>query len=149
MRVDHNLVLLPPSVPVDPVSPPGSKEHVEKLDPVGTEGECALPSPAESFDSPADVNSITESIVGLCLHANEAHASESTQPHGFDYPRLERQLDAILGPCLSQEDLHRLYFVFANALAQLSERPPLSPEVSVTPTQPRVALRDAQCRDDL
>jgi hypothetical protein len=96
--VDHDLVLLPPSVPVDPASAPGSDERVGELDPTGTEGEYALPSPAESPDSPVDVDSITESMVGLCLHANEAQASEGTQPHGFDYPRLERQLNAILEP---------------------------------------------------
>jgi hypothetical protein len=56
-------------------------------------------------------------MAGLCLHANEAQTSEGTQPHGFGYPRLERQLDAILGPRSSLEDLHHLYFVFANALA--------------------------------
>jgi hypothetical protein len=96
--VDHDLVLLPPSVPVDPISPLGSDERVEKLDPADTEGECALPSPAGSPDSLADIDSVIESLAGLCLHANEAQASGDTQPHGFDYPRLERQLDAILGP---------------------------------------------------
>jgi hypothetical protein len=61
-----------------------------------------------------------ELMVGLCLHANEAQASRGAQPHGFDYSRLERQLDAILGPHPSKEDLHSLYFVFTSALAQLS-----------------------------
>jgi hypothetical protein len=56
-------------------------------------------------------------MAGLCLHIDEAQASEGTQPHDFDYPGLERQLDAILGPRLSQEDLHHLYFIFTNALA--------------------------------
>jgi hypothetical protein len=134
--VDHDLVLLPPFVPVNPASPSGCDERVRELDPTGTEGEYALPSPAGSPNSPADIDSITKSMAGLCLHASEAQASRGTQPHGFDYPRLECQFDAILGPRPSQEDLHRLYFVFANALSQLSRGPPLSPEVSAVPTQP-------------
>jgi hypothetical protein len=73
--------------------------------------------PTGSFDSSADVDSITESMGGLCLHVNEARASKGTQPHDFTYPRLKRQLDTILGPRSSQQDLHCLYFVFANALA--------------------------------
>jgi hypothetical protein len=68
------------------------------LDPTGVEGDCVLPSPAESLSSPTNVDSISESMVGFCLHANKAQASGSIQPHGFDYLRLEHQLDAILGP---------------------------------------------------
>jgi hypothetical protein len=96
--VDHDLVLLHPSMPVDSTSPLGSDEHVGDLDSIGVERECVLPSPAESPDSPANVDFISESMAGLCLHASEAQTSEGTQPHHFDYPRLERQLDAILGP---------------------------------------------------
>jgi hypothetical protein len=90
MGVDDDLVLLPPSMSADLVSPLGFDERVGDLDPTGMEGECILPSPAESPDSPADVDSITESIAGLCLHADEAQTSEGTQPHNFNYPRLER-----------------------------------------------------------
>jgi hypothetical protein len=56
-------------------------------------------------------------MASLCLHGNEAQAFEGIQPHDFNYSRLERQLDAILGPHPSQEDIHRLYFIFINALA--------------------------------
>jgi hypothetical protein len=70
--VDHDLVLLPPSMSVDPASPLGSDERVGDLDPFGTEGECVPPTPTESFDSPADVDSITKLIAGLGLHAIEA-----------------------------------------------------------------------------
>jgi hypothetical protein len=98
MGMDHDLVLLPSSVLVDLVSPSGSNEHVRDLDPTGVEGECILPSPAESPDSLANIDSIIESMDGLCLYANEAQASGGAQPHGLGYPRLERQLDAILGP---------------------------------------------------
>jgi hypothetical protein len=110
---------------VDQASLLGFDERVGDLDPTGVEGECVPPSPAESPNSPANVDSIAESMVGLCLHANEAQASGGTQPHNFDYPRLEHQLDTILGPHPSQEDLHHLYFVFANTLSQLSGGPPL------------------------
>jgi hypothetical protein len=88
--VDHDLVLLPPSVPVDPASPSGSDERVGDLDPIGLEKEHVLSSPDESPDSPTDIDPIIKSMAGLCLHANEAQASGGTQPHGFDYPRLER-----------------------------------------------------------
>jgi hypothetical protein len=98
MGVHHDLVLLPPSVPLDSASPLGFDERVGDLDPIGVEGECALPSLAESPDSPANIDSIAESMAGLCLHANEAQAPGGAQPHGFDHPRLKHQLDAILGP---------------------------------------------------
>jgi hypothetical protein len=74
MGVDHNLVLLSPSMLVDRASFSGSDEHVRDLDPTGVEGECLLPSPAESHGSPTNVDSIFESMVGLCVHANEAQA---------------------------------------------------------------------------
>jgi hypothetical protein len=108
MGVDHDLVLLPPSVLVDHVSLPGSDERARDLDPTDAEGECAPPSPAESLGSPANVDSISELMVGLCLYADEARVSGGLQPLGFNHLRLERQPDAILGPRPSQEDLHRL-----------------------------------------
>jgi hypothetical protein len=75
MGVDHDLVLLPPSMSVDRASVLGSDECVGDLDPIDMEGECTLPSPAKSLGSPTNVDSISESMVGLCLHANEAQAS--------------------------------------------------------------------------
>jgi hypothetical protein len=72
MGVDHDLVLLPPSMLVDPASPPGSDERVGDLHPASMEGECVLPTPTESSDSPADIDSVTKLIVGLRLHAIEA-----------------------------------------------------------------------------
>jgi hypothetical protein len=65
MGVDHNLVPLPPSVPVDLASLPGSNKRVRDLDPTGTEGECALPSLVESLGSPTNVDSIFESMDGF------------------------------------------------------------------------------------
>jgi hypothetical protein len=78
MGVDHDMVLLLPSMSVDPVSPPGFDERVRELDPVGTEGECVPPTPTGSSDSPADVDFIIKSMPDLCLHANEAQASRGT-----------------------------------------------------------------------
>jgi hypothetical protein len=75
MGVNHDLVLLPPSMLVDQACLLGSNKHVEDLDPTGAEGECALPSPIESLGSPANVDSIFESMIGFCLHADEARAS--------------------------------------------------------------------------
>jgi hypothetical protein len=97
MGVD-DLVLLPPSISVDRASFPCSNDRVGDLDPTGVEGECVPPSLAESLGSPANVDSISESMVGLCQHANEAQAYMGIQPHGFDRLRPKCQLDAILGP---------------------------------------------------
>jgi hypothetical protein len=115
--VDHDLVLLPPSVSIDHASFPGSDEQVRDLDPTGVEGKCVPPSPTESLGSPANVDSIFELMAGLCLHANEAQAPRGAHPRGFDHLRLGRQLDTTLGPHPSQEDLHGLYSIFANALS--------------------------------
>jgi hypothetical protein len=134
MGVDHDLVPLPPSVLVDHVSLPGSDERVKDLDSTGAE-ECASPSPAESHGSPANINSISESMVGLRLHANEARAFRGVQSHGFNHPRLEHQLDTIVGPRPSLEDLHRLRSISSNALSQLSWEPLLSLGISAAPTQ--------------
>jgi hypothetical protein len=71
MGVDHNMVLLPPSVTVNPVSPLGSNECVREPNLAGKEGECILPTPTGSFGSPTDVESIIELMASLCLHANE------------------------------------------------------------------------------
>jgi hypothetical protein len=60
------------SMPVNHASLLGSNKHVEDLDLTDVEGECVLPSPTESLNSPANINSISESMVGLSLHANEA-----------------------------------------------------------------------------
>jgi hypothetical protein len=76
-------------MPVDPTAPPGSDKRVGDLDPANTEGGVHLATPTRSFDSPANVNSVIESMAGLRLHADEAQASEGTQPHDFNYPRLE------------------------------------------------------------
>jgi hypothetical protein len=88
MGEDHDLFLLPPSMPVDRTSPLGFDECVGDLD-SSAEKECVPPTPTRSSDSPANVDSIVESMAGLCLHANEVQASKGTQPHDFNYPRLE------------------------------------------------------------
>ena len=46
----------------------------------------------------AGLNAIAEVLEELQLHAPEAYAPGSDQLLGFDYGRLERQLDAFLGP---------------------------------------------------
>ena len=44
------------------------------------------------------LDAIAEALEELQLHAPEARAPGSDQLLGFDYGRLERQLDAFLGP---------------------------------------------------
>jgi hypothetical protein len=61
------------------------------------------------------------------LHAPKARASGGDQLLDFDYERLERQLNAFLGPRPFQEDLRYLSFSFTNVMAQLAEGEPLSP----------------------
>jgi hypothetical protein len=61
--VDHDLVLLPPFVPVDYV--------------VDTKELIPLP-PFGSVDPPFDVDSVTETMGSLHLHATEAQASKGS-----------------------------------------------------------------------
>ena len=65
---------------------------------VTTEGELAqVPVAVQPLQS-ASLDAITEALEELQLHAPEARAPRSDQLLGFDYGRLERQLDAFLGP---------------------------------------------------
>ena len=52
----------------------------------------------------------------LELHRPDAHAPRSNQPPSFNYGRLERQLNAFLGPRPSREDLCHLTFSFTNVM---------------------------------
>ena len=81
----------------------------------------------------------------LRLHAPEACAPGSDQLLGFDYGRLERQLDAFLGPRPSWEDLGRPTFSFTNVMTQLAGGEPLSPEFLIrsAPTMLSFGLRNA------
>jgi hypothetical protein len=71
--VDHDLVRLPPSVSIHHGFLPGPDERARGLDLIDVEGESA-PS-VEPPGTLLNVNSISESMGGLCLHANEARAS--------------------------------------------------------------------------
>jgi hypothetical protein len=64
MGLDHDLVLLPPSVLVDHVT--------------GTEEELIPLPPSGSVNPPSDIDSVTESMRSLHLHATEAQASEGS-----------------------------------------------------------------------
>lgn len=70
-------------------------------------------------------------MAGLSLAPSEAQVVQGDQRYVLDYPRLERELDAILGPSPSLDDLHRLYFIFTNAMAQITGGPALPLEPSV------------------
>jgi hypothetical protein len=86
--VDHDLVQLPPSVLIDHASLLSFNKHVGDLDPTSVEGECASPSPVESLSSPANIE----------LHLRVDGWSLPACQRGKGFSRLERQLDAILGP---------------------------------------------------
>jgi hypothetical protein len=58
-------------------------------------------SPIETPGMLLNVNSISEFMGGLCLHANEARAFEGLQLHGSNHPRPERQHNTILRPRLA------------------------------------------------
>ena len=63
-----------------------------------TEGELAqAPAVVQPLHS-TSLDTIAEALEELQLHAPEARAPGSDQLLGFDYGRLERQLDAFLGP---------------------------------------------------
>ena len=62
-----------------------------------TEGELAqAPATVQPLHS-VGLDAIAEALEELQLHASEAHAPGSDQLLGFDYGRLECQLDAFLG----------------------------------------------------
>ena len=83
---------------------------------VTMEGELAqAPAAIQPLHS-TDLDAIAEALEELQLHAPEARTPGSDQHLGFDYGRLERQLDVFLGPRPSWEDLHCLTFSFANSM---------------------------------
>jgi hypothetical protein len=61
------------------------------------EEELARPPLIQPLHS-AGLDTVVEALEELQLHAPKVHASESDQLLDFDYERLERQLDAFLGP---------------------------------------------------
>ena len=65
---------------------------------VTIEGELAMAPVAVRPLHYAGLNTITEALEELQLHAPEAHAPGSNQLLDFDYGGLERQLGAFLGP---------------------------------------------------
>ena len=65
---------------------------------ITTEGELAwAPVVIQPLHS-AGLDTIAEALEELRLHALEAHTPGSSELLGFDYGRLEHQLDAFLGP---------------------------------------------------
>ena len=95
---------------------------------VTMEGELAqAPATVHPFHS-TGLDVIVEVLEELQLHALEARVPGSDRLLGFDYGRLERQLDVFLGPRPSREELRRLTFSFANAMMQLTRGEPLSPK---------------------
>ena len=97
---------------------PGAHVRFEDLDFIVTmEGELELAPTAIQPLHSVGLDVITEVLKELQLHAMEARTPRSDQLLGFDYRRLERQLDAFLGPRPSREDLRQLTFSFANVMA--------------------------------
>ena len=96
---------------------PGAHMCFGNLDFIVTmEGELAqVPATVQPLHS-AGLDAIAEALEELQLQAPEAHALGSDQLLDFHYGRLERQLDAFLGPRPSQEDLRCLTFSFANIM---------------------------------
>ena len=83
---------------------------------ITTEGELVqVPATVQPLHS-AGLDAIAEALEELQLQAPEAHALGSDQLVGFDYGRLERQLNAFLGPRPSREDLRCFTFSFANIM---------------------------------
>ena len=65
---------------------------------VTIEGELAqAPTAVQPLHS-TGLDTIVEALEELRLHAPKAHVPRSDRLLGFDYGRLERQLDTFLGP---------------------------------------------------
>jgi len=95
---------------------------------VTKEGELAqAPAAVQPLHS-TGLDAIVEALEELQLHASEARVPRSDWLLGFDYGKLERQLDAFLGPRPSREELRSLTFSFTNAMMQLAGGEPLSPQ---------------------
>ena len=108
---------------------PGMHVHFGNLDfIVTTEGEVAQVTAAVQPLHSVGLNMIVEALEELQLHASEAHVLGSDRLLSFDYRRLERQLNAFLGPRPSREEPRCLTFSFANAMMQLAGGEPLSLE---------------------
>jgi len=63
-----------------------------------TEGELAQASASIQPLHSAGLDAVVEALEELQLHALEARVPGSDRLLGFDYERLEHQLDAFLGP---------------------------------------------------
>ena len=95
----------------------GTHMHFEDLDfIVTTKGELVQAPAAIQPLHFTGLDAIAEALEELQLHAPEARTPGSDQLLDFDYGRLERQLDAFLGPRPSQEDLGCLAFSFTNVM---------------------------------
>ena len=92
------------------------------------EGELAQVSAAIQPLHSVGLDAIVEALEELQLHVSEARVPRSDKLLGFDYRRLERQLDALLGPQPSREDVRCLTFSFTNVMVQLDRGEPLSLE---------------------
>ena len=96
---------------------PGAHVRFGSLDLiVAIEGELArAPAPVQLPRS-TGLDATVKAFEELHLCILEARVPRSDQLLGFDYGRLERQLDAFLRPRPSREDLGCLTFSFANVM---------------------------------
>ena len=96
---------------------PGAHVRFGSLDfIVTTEGELVrAPAPVQLSRS-TGLDTTVEAFEELQLRTSEARVPRSDQLLGFDYVRLERQLNTFLGPRLSREDVRCLTFSFANVM---------------------------------
>jgi hypothetical protein len=76
----------------------GPDECIGGLNLIDMEKEGAPSSPTVPPDLLLNIDSISESMGSLCLHANEARAFGGLQLHRSDHPRHGHELDTILGP---------------------------------------------------
>jgi len=83
---------------------------------VTMEGELArAPAPVQLLRS-TSLDAIVKALEKLQLRTPEARVPRSDQLLGFDYGRLEHQLDAIMGHQPSQEDVRCLTFSLTNVM---------------------------------
>ena len=78
---------------------------------------------------PDGLDAVNRALRGLQLHLQKDDTLSDPQNRGFDSARLGCQLQLLLGPRSTQEDLCCVVFVFTNVVTQLAEGEPLSPNI--------------------
>ena len=97
--------------------------------PVGMAEDPPSPAPTggQRVNLRVEVEAITRAMANLDPRNEEAMVPDLSRIYIFDYPRLENELDLLLGLNSSREELHCLYYGFASVVSELIGGGPLHP----------------------